>query len=534
VDNLELLPLGKTIPVEPGSSLQDVLFVHGVEFPCGGGGRCKGCRIKVLAGSLPVTEADRARLSAAELAQGWRLACQARAQGDLKIELAQWEAAILADDSSFEFTPQPGLGIAVDLGTTTLVAQLLDLATGRVLAVRAELNAQARHGADIMSRVEFAVAGRSGRVLESQVRQQIGRLIRELLLAASSGAAAPPAPGTPASAGSGAAGPPPGGPSAFSSCQLPATPRLNRVVLVGNTVMHHLFCGIDLEPLSHYPFEPVSPGLRVFQAEELGWPLPGNPPVYFLPCLGGFVGSDILAGLLATRLHEAQLPAALIDLGTNGEIVVGNRQRLLCASTAAGPAFEGARISNGMRAATGAISEVRLESGQLRCRVLGHGQARGICGSGLVDAVAAGLDLGSILATGRLAKGDSFPVTPRVSLTQQDIRQLQLAKGAIAAGLRLLLRQWGAAPDQLDRIYLAGAFGNYINYTSARRIGLLKFPPHKVRPAGNTALLGAKLALFDAPQHNGAYPRLRAKIRHVPLNEDPNFQDAFVQEMTFP
>jgi len=536
---LELLPLGKTIPVEPGASLQDVLFAHGVEFPCGGRGRCKGCKIKVLAGSLPVTEADRARLSAAELAQGWRLACQARAQGDLKLELAQWEAAILADDSSFEFTPQPGLGIAVDVGTTTIVAQLLDLATGRVLAVRAELNAQAQHGADIMSRVEFAVAGHSGRVLESQVRQQIGRLIRELLLAASSGPGAPPAGpsapgGTPASAGSGGAGSPPGGPPAFSSCQVPAAPRLNRVVLVGNTVMHHLFCGIDLEPLSHYPFEPLSPGLRVFQAGELGWQLPGNPAVHFLPCLGGFVGSDILAGLLATRLHEAQLPAALVDLGTNGEIVVGNRQRLLCASTAAGPAFEGARISSGMRAATGAIYEVRLESGQLRCRVLGHGQARGICGSGLVDAVAAGLDLGSILATGRLAKGDSFPVTPSVSLTQQDIRQLQLAKGAIAAGLRLLLQQWGAAPDQLDRIYLAGAFGNYINYHSARRIGLLKFPPHQVRPAGNTALLGAKLALFDAPQHHGAYPLLLAKIRHVPLNEDPNFQEAFVEEMSFP
>jgi len=502
---LELLPLGKAISVEPGTSLQDVLFVHGVEFPCGGRGRCKGCRIKVLAGSLPVTEADRARLSEAELAHGWRLACQARAEGDLKLELAQWEAAILADDSSFAFTPQPGLGIAVDLGTTTVVAQLLDLATGRVLAVRAELNAQAKHGADIMSRVEFAVAGHSQRVLETQVREQIGRLIRELLLAAA------PSPG-----------------------QVTDTRALNRIVVVGNTVMHHLFCGIDLEPLSHYPFEPVSPGLRLFRADELGWPLAGNPAVHFLPCLGGFVGSDILAGLLATRLHEAPLPAALIDLGTNGEIVVGNRERLLCASTAAGPAFEGARISNGMRAATGAIYEVRLESSQLRCRVLGHGQARGICGSGLVDAVAAGLDLGAILPSGRLANGDSFPVAPPVSLSQQDIRQLQLAKGAIAAGLRLLLEQWDVAPDQLDRIYVAGAFGNYINYTSARRIGLLKFPPDKVQPAGNTALLGAKLALFDAVQHDGAYPLILAKTTHVALNEDPNFQEAYVEEMTFP
>jgi uncharacterized 2Fe-2S/4Fe-4S cluster protein (DUF4445 family) len=516
VDTLELLPLGKAIPIERGTSLQDVLFAHGVEFPCGGRGRCKGCRIKLLAGFLPVTEEDSRRLSATELAEGWRLACQARAQGDLKIELAQWEAPILTDDSSFAFTPQPGLGVAVDLGTTTVVAQLLDLATGRVLAVRAELNAQARHGADIMSRVEFAVAGRAERVLERVIRQQIGRMVWELLLAPAGGGGLPPA-----------------GPTAAPFLQAPETRRLNRVLLVGNTVMHHLFCGIDLEPLSHYPFEPVSPGLRVFQAEELGWELPGNPAVCFLPCLGGFVGSDILAGLLATRLHEAELPGALIDLGTNGEIVVGNRERLLCASTAAGPAFEGARISQGMRAATGAISEVWLECGQLRCRVLGHSEARGICGSGLVDAVAAGLDLGLIVATGRLAGGESFPLTPPVSLTQQDIRQLQLAKGAIAAGLRLLLDQWGVAPDRLERVYVAGAFGNYINYSSARRIGLLKFPPDKVQPAGNTALLGAKLALFDA-QHNGAYPLLLAKITHVPLNEDPNFHDAFVEEMTFP
>ena len=533
---LELLPLGKAVAVEPGASLQDVLFVHGVEFPCGGRGRCKGCRIKVLAGSLPVTEADRARLSKAELADGWRLACQARAEGDLKLELAQWEAAILADDSSFAFTPQPGLGIAVDVGTTTVVAQLLDLTTGRVLAVRAELNAQAKHGADIMSRVEFAVAGHSHRVLETQVREQIGRLIRELLLAAHGPQSTVHSPQSTVHSPQSRVHSLLAAPSALapSACEVPDTRALNRIVLVGNTVMHHLFCGIDLEPLSHYPFEPVSAGLHLFRADQLGWPVPGNPAVHFLPCLGGFVGSDILAGLLATRLHEAQLPAALIDLGTNGEIVVGNRERLLCASTAAGPAFEGARISNGMRAATGAIYEVRLESSQLRCRVLGHGQARGICGSGLVDAVAAGLDLGAILPSGRLANGDCFPVAPPVSLTQQDIRQLQLAKGAIAAGLRLLLEQWGVAPEQLDCVYVAGAFGNYINYTSARRIGLLKFPADKVQPAGNTALLGAKLALFDAVEHDGAYPLILAKTTHVALNEDPNFQEAYVEEMAFP
>ncbi len=497
--HIELLPLGKLLRVKRGTSLQDVLFAHGVEFPCGGRGRCKGCKVKVLAGALPVTEEEKLRLAPAELADGWRLACRGRAEVDLRIELAQWEAAILTDDSVFTFTPRTGWGVAIDLGTTTIVAQLIDLQTGHVLAVRAALNGQAKYGADIMSRVEFAVAGHGHRILQNLVRKQIGRLTRELLTAAGD-----------------------------------AAREIESVVVVGNTVMHHLFCGLSLEPLSHYPFESVSPGLQVLDAAELGWGLPGNPAVHFLPCLGSFVGSDILAGVLATNLHEGERLAALIDLGTNGEIVVGNRESMLCASTAAGPAFEGARISMGMRAATGAISEVRVRDGGLQCHVLGNVAPRGICGSGLVDAVAAGLELGWISANGRLANGDSLALAGPVSLNQWDVRELQLAKGAIAAGLRILLEQWGATKDDLAQIFLAGAFGNYINYSSARRIGLLELAPDKVRPAGNTALLGAKLALFSLPEQHGAYPQILGKVRHVSLNEDARFQETFVEEMVFP
>ncbi len=496
---IELLPLGEVAHAERGAALQDVLFAHGVEFPCGGRGRCRGCKIKVLDGALPITEDDRLKLSPRELTQGWRLACRARAGGHLRIELAQWEAPILTDDSTFMFEPQTGLGVAVDVGTTTLVAQLVDLAGGRVLAVRAALNAQARHGADIMSRVEFALADEGRRILTALIRSQLGQMIQGLLDAALH----PDAP-------------------------------LKTVVLVGNTVMHHLFSGIDLAPLSHVPFEPESPGLQVFAPGELGWSLPGEPVVRFLPCLGGFVGSDILAGVLATRLHEAESLTALIDLGTNGEILLGNRTGMLCASTAAGPAFEGARISMGMRAATGAIAGVRVEGGKLACHVLGDGVPRGVCGSGLVDAVAAALDLGWLHSSGRLLGRTAVQLCPPVTLTQRDVRELQLAKGAIAAGLRLLLEQWGASRDDLARIHLAGAFGNYINYASARRIGLLHCPLETIQPAGNTALLGAKLALFSLSAHNGAYPDLAAKTRHVSLHEDARFQDAYVEEMAFP
>jgi uncharacterized 2Fe-2S/4Fe-4S cluster protein (DUF4445 family) len=246
------------------------------------------------------------------------------------------------------------------------------------------------------------------------------------------------------------------------------------------------------------------------------------------------VGSDILAGVLATKLHESEAPVALVDLGTNGEIVVGNRDRMLCTSTAAGPAFEGARISVGMRAATGAISEVRVEQGALACHVIGNVQPRGICGSGLVDAVACALDLGWVQPNGRFHNREVLKLRPPVQLIQSDLRELQLAKGAIAAGLRILVRRWGAAPADLARVYLAGAFGNYINLDSARRIGLLDAPADRIQPAGNTALLGAKLALFGLAKDGADYGEILRKVSHVSLNEDPEFHDVFVECMTFP
>src|SRR5574340_560031 len=534
---IELHPLGKTIHVERGAPLHDVLFPYGVEFPCGGRGRCARCRVRLLEGTLDPTPEEVRILGAAEIAAGWRLACHAHAAGDLTIEIAQWETAILADTSVFEFQPKEGLGIAVDVGTTTLVAQLLDLRTARVLGVRTALNPQVKHGSDVMSRVEFALAG-GQQELTSLIRAEIGTLVSKLG---------------------------------------PREP-VREVVLVGNTVMHHLFCGISVEPLSHTPFEPERDGMETLAARELGWSLPGEPTARFLPCLGGFVGSDILAGVLATRMHEREalrsetlaarelgwslpgeptarfLPClggfvgsdilagvlatrmherealtALLDLGTNGEIIVGNLARLVCASTAAGPAFEGGRISCGMRAATGAISEVTADDGRLDCRVLGHAAPRGICGSGLVDAVAGALDLDLIAPSGRLRGSKTLPLSGPVALTQADIRELQLAKGATSAGMDIVLKRWGARLEDVERVYLAGAFGNYLNRASARRIGLLNFPLDSVEPAGNTALLGAKLALFD-----GAFTRIREITEHVPLGSDPEFQEKYVAAMPFP
>jgi uncharacterized 2Fe-2S/4Fe-4S cluster protein (DUF4445 family) len=495
-----LRPVGAELKAAAGTPLRDLLFEQGVEFPCGGNGRCRGCKVRILEGHAALNDAQREHLTPKEMADGWRLACQCSVEDDLVIELRQWDASILVDETGFTFTPQEGLGIAVDLGTTTLVAQLLDLQTGHVMAVKTALNPQARFGGDVMSRIQFAVAEKGQKELENVIRHEIGRLIH--LLFVTSGA---------------------------------DETRLKRVVLVGNTVMHHLFSGVDLEPLSHYPFEPVNDGLQTFTASELGWKVKAEPVAQFLPCLGGFVGSDILAGILATGLHESAEIAGLVDLGTNGEIVIGSQEGMLCASTAAGPAFEGARIEMGMRAATGAIWAVRANDGHLECDILGNGEARGICGSGLVDAVAAGLQVGLIQPAGRLNDGaDRLPLSGSVALTQTDIRQLQLAKGAIAAGIRILMQQAGITADTLTRLSLAGAFGNYINRRSAQRIGLLQFPMEKVQPVGNTALLGAKLALFALDGDDRAYSAIRSKIRHISLNEDPQFMDIYVEEMSFP
>jgi uncharacterized 2Fe-2S/4Fe-4S cluster protein (DUF4445 family) len=499
---IQLVPLGKTVEVDVGTSLQDVLFDYGVEFPCGGEGRCRGCRVRVLEGSLPVTPEDEESLGPDEIARGWRLACLVHVISPLKLEIAQWETPILSDDTRFDYEPAEGFGVAVDLGTTTLVVQLLDLSNGLVLAVKTALNPQANHGADVMSRIQYALAeGIPARgKLTLEIRDCIHSLARETL----------------------------------ETAKVPPE-KLREMVLVGNTVMHHLFCGINVEPLSHVPFEPVRDGLEVLSARELGWSGVGDPVVRFLPCLGGFVGSDILAGVLATGLADCAELSALADLGTNGEIVVGNRDGLICASTAAGPAFEAGRIRMGMRAALGAITEVSFQTGQLHCHVLGNVAPRGICGSGLVDAVAAGLDLGAILPSGRLSnRNGEFELLPPVSLTQADIRELQLAKSAIAAGLQVLLEKIGAQLEDISILHLAGAFGNYVNRRSARRIGLIEINLQRIHPAGNTALRGAKMVLLSKSIFNQTLSNVGKKIQHISLGADPRFQELFVENMNFP
>jgi uncharacterized 2Fe-2S/4Fe-4S cluster protein (DUF4445 family) len=365
----------------------------------------------------------------------------------------------------------------IDLGTTTLVVQVVDLATGSVLRVETALNPQARYGADVMSRLQY------------DLRQpgELGRVIRQAL-----------------------------------GSMLGVDP-LREVLLAGNTAMHHLFCGLDVEPLTHAPFVSPTLGACRFSDGELGWP----GPAVFLPCLGGFVGSDLLAGIVATGLDERERPCALFDIGTNGEVVVGSAQGIVCASTAAGPAFEGGRIGVGMRAGTGAIDSVHVRDGGLECHVIGGGAARGVCGSGLVDAAACGVELGLIRANGRLTSADKrLPLAGGIALVQSDIRELQLAKGAMAAGLRML------AGGGVEKLHLAGAFGNYIRQGSARAIGLLP-EDLPVEPVGNSALRGARALLLAPSSRQARLQKIAGLARHVELASDPDFQYLFAGMMAF-
>jgi uncharacterized 2Fe-2S/4Fe-4S cluster protein (DUF4445 family) len=490
---VSLEPSGKKLKVTSGTPLVDVLHEYGVEFPCGGKGTCGKCRVKVLLGSISLSDRHREALLRLDLGKEFRLACMSRVEEDVSLEVEQYNTIILADESEFSITPGQGYGLAVDLGTTTIVAQLLELSAGKVMGVRTAVNPQARYGSDVISRIAFAVEKKGQKKLQELIHRTVSELIFSL----------------------------------EKECRV----RVSRIVIVGNSVMQHIFCGFDLKPLSLYPFESRSKELIRLDPADLHPRLDKNITIHFLPSVGSFVGSDILAGMMAARIHESGDYQVLIDLGTNGEIVAGNRERILCASTAAGPAFEGTNISMGMRATTGAISSVWREDDGIHSHVIGNVPPRGICGSGLIDAVSVFLKKGRIDAGGQITgDADKLAIGGPVYLTQQDIREFQLAKAAIAAGLHILLKELGIGAKEVKQVFVAGAFGNFIDLSNARYLQLLEFPEESIRKMGNTALLGAKMALFG---HDLSYSEVLSKTRHMSLESDPGFQDIFIGNMMF-
>ncbi len=490
---ITLHPLGKELQVNDQTPLIDVLHEFGIEFPCGGKGTCGKCRVRLLGGEIETTPTHRQKIEQLGLGTDWRLACFSRCTSDIILEIEQFNHLILADESEFDFTPGEGFGVAVDLGTTTLVAQLIDLSSAKVLAVETMLNPQVKFGADLISRIQAWMDGNANEMVQL-IRSAIGTMIRLMLKK--------------------------------------HEVELKKVTIVGNTTMQLIFSNCDVSSLSSYPFHTNDLGLKSFDPADLGWNFNVQENVQFFPSIGSFVGSDILAGIAATSLYQKEDYTALIDLGTNGEIVIGNKNQIVCASTAAGPAFEGANISMGMRAVTGAISSLNLVENKIVASVIGNTVPKGICGSALIDAVAILRELDQVGMFGEINSGaPQISITGKVMLTQRDINEFQLAKAAIAAGLTILTNQLSIQPAAIHEIYIAGGFGSYINIGNVVATGMIEHDPSKIHKMGNTALIGAKMFLFA---DRGPADQILAITRHINLEGDPNFQDIYVDKMLFP
>ncbi|MDE3075086.1 MAG: DUF4445 domain-containing protein, partial [Chloroflexota bacterium] len=427
-------------------------------------------------------------------------------------------------------TTRHSYGAAIDLGSTTIVAFLIDLNSGKEVAVASLLNRQSLYGDDIVARLARAQDNPAGLALmHDSIVAQIDELLGEL--------------------------------AAQAGIELS---RIHQVVVVGNMAMHHFLLGLDSTHLGLAPYAPVTRDSVAVTAGELGLRLGPDVPLYVLPNIAGFVGSDTVAVVLAAQLHVLPGVRMAIDVGTNSEVVLASNSRLLACSAPAGPAFEGARIKQGMRAAPGAIDHVWIDT-DVRCSVIGRSLPHGVCGSALVDIVAGLLDAGLMDSSGKLLRRcELAPAVPErlrerireaddrrdlafvlvwaeaagtgqdVVFTQQDVRQFQLAKGAIRAGAMVLQQTVGVDDEDLDEVLLAGAFGNFLDLANARRTGLVPAVPiDRLRSIGNAAGVGARLALTSAPECAAA-ERIGRRTEHIRLSGLDDFQRAFIQAMRFP
>jgi uncharacterized 2Fe-2S/4Fe-4S cluster protein (DUF4445 family) len=528
---IEFEPLNRWATVEPNTTLLEAARAAGVEMVslCGGVGNCESCEVQLLQGRLsPPNAAELSIFSEADLAQGLRLACQATPATDVRLlippssldqsQRLQLEAGMpMARPATVVPGPRLRLGLAVDLGTSKLAGYLVDLETGETLATAGAMNPQVRFGEDVISRIAYAGSrlGGAGELREAAL-QALEGILDELCSTAGV-----------------------------------ARSQIVEAAIVGNTAMHHLLLGLPVSQLGAAPYMPAEAQARDLSPEQIGLDLEPGARVHLPPLLAGFVGSDHLAVLLATGLWRTEHTAAAIDIGTNTEISLAHRGRLLSCSCASGPALEGAHIRHGMRAGPGAIERVRIEGGVVRVHTIAGAPAKGICGSGLVDAVA------EMRAAGILdARGAADPRAPGVRpgtgghawefvlvagrdglqgqdivLTASDIRQLQLAKGAIRAGLQVLAQEAGVREEELEQVEVAGAFGSYLNIRSAVRLGMLPpLPRARFRQVGNAAGLGARQLLTSA-ELRAAEGEVVRRMRYVELATHPGFVPAFVQAM---
>ncbi|HHU64234.1 MAG TPA: DUF4445 domain-containing protein [Clostridiales bacterium] len=569
---------------------------------CNGKGFCGKCKVRVLDGKgnindITLTEID--HLSSVERASGYRLACCVEVEGDIKIEIPGIngrDAKILVSGAevkgilnpivkkTFAHLPRPtvsdqrsdmtrvmeginsnspvGLdilqhlpktlrdndfkvtitsiednvvsveggntgkimyGVAVDIGTTTVVGYLIDLATGMQVDVYSALNAQKAYGDDVISRTDFTVENPDGlSVMKDLTVSQINDMM-----------------------------------DYFWRKNDIDRNHIYQMVVVGNTIMVHLLLGLPVEHIAVSPFVPVISQRYRIKAKDLGISINKGGYIYILPCVAGYIGADTIGAILASGMAENEEISLLVDIGTNGEIALGNKDGILACSTAAGPAFEGAHIRHGLGGVKGAINKIVID-GDVKYTTIGGTSPRGICGSGIVDGISQMLLSKVLEPYGRIRdKEDLKKINQKlaeriididgepafklaedergrdIAICQRDIREVQLAKGAICAGIQILLKESGVTHDRVDRVYLAGGFGNYIDYNNACNIGLIpKQFTDKILPIGNGAGAGAKMALLSEEYMDGA-TKIHNMIEYIELSTRPDFQEVFVDCLAF-
>ncbi len=496
---------GNPLTCPAGTVLGDLMQAggHG-HMPCGGHGKCGKCRVTVVGEVSDPTEDEKRALSPDELASGIRLACRVTVLGDCAVTTTEQERGQIVTHGAFpasmsgkKFNPSwSGYGAAIDIGTTTLAARLYGR-EGKLLSETSRLNPQSAWGADVISRMEAAMAGNGGKIARI-TRRALDGMLTELAEAASV-----------------------------------ETADIGAVVITGNTVMLHMLTETNVEPLTHAPFAAERLFGEVLTAKELGLTaLAPAAPVYLPPCIAAFIGADTVTATLASDLREIPETALLCDIGTNGEMVLWHEGTLYACSTAAGPAFEGAGISMGMSGRVGAIDRVWVRDGSIEAHVIGEGDPVGLCGSGLVDAVAALLDTELLDETGYL-EDDPVEIAAPVTIIQEDIRAVQLAKSAIHAGMRTLIHTARLDPDEVATLYIAGGFGSYLDVTNAGKIGLLPEElTDRVTVLGNAALTGAAMLLL-CEELRAVCERLAKDTRVVELATNPVFVSEYMERMMF-
>jgi uncharacterized 2Fe-2S/4Fe-4S cluster protein (DUF4445 family) len=524
-------PVGRRIEIPEGKTLLEAAQAAGVELVsvCGGGGTCRGCLVRLAEGRLsPLSLEEQAALEAQEIHQGYRLACQAIPTSNAVIDIPpeslsapqrlQIEDVFELKSSPVPSSQNPAYGMAFDIGTTKLAGFLVELHSGHTLARTGQMNPQIAYGEDVIARIVYCNDHEDGRaVLQTRLVEALNRMINVLC----------------------------------TETHLP-TAEIHEVVAVGNTVMHHLFAGLPVQQLGTAPYLPAVTEAMTLGAGELGLELSSQAKVYLPPNIAGYVGADHVAVWIATEMAQSTKTILTLDIGTNTEVGLAHKGHCLSCSCASGPAFEGAHIRDGMRAAPGAIERVQIEHDRVLVHTIGNQPAVGICGSGILDAVAQLLKADAIDRTGNFKSDHLLVRTPQngrrecllvpashtghgrdIVVNRKDVNEIQLAKGAIRTGTEILLHDAGITNNEIDLFIVAGAFGTYLDLESAIRTGMFPdLPRGRFTQVGNAAGAGARRMLVS-PEQRRLAERLARQIDYVELTTHPKFTETFVREILF-